>query len=381
MTVPIVTIFGGSGFIGRYVTQRMARAGWRVRVAVRRPDEAYFVRPYGVVGQVEPIQANIRDEDSTRHAIRGATAVVNCVGILAESGKQSFEAVIAEGAGRIARLAAAEGVARLVQVSAIGADREGASAYARAKAAGEAEVQAAFPAAVILRPSVVFGTEDEFFNRFAAMARMTPVLPLVGADTKFQPVYVDDVAEAAVAAATTDVAAGVYELGGPEVLTFRALTVRMLGIIRRRRVILSLPFGLAALQAGVFDLAQRLTRGLFTNTILTRDQVKLLERDNVVAPQGEGFAELGDHAHGDGGGARGLSLRLPAERPVYRDPGIGGAAAELRLWNSSRICDRRPPRRARGADRVHPRLLDRPPHAGGRASSASTGDAARPSTS
>ena len=160
MSVPIVTIFGGSGFIGRYVAQRMARAGWRVRVAVRRPDEAYFVRPYGVVGQVEPIQANVRDEASTRRAIRGADAVINCVGVLAEAGPQSFEALMDEGAGRIARIAAEEGVGRLVHVSAIGADAGSDSRYAAAKGRGEAAVRAAFPAAVILRPSIVFGSED-----------------------------------------------------------------------------------------------------------------------------------------------------------------------------------------------------------------------------
>ena len=174
MTVPVVTIFGGSGFIGRYVAQRMARAGWRVRVAVRRPDEAYFVRPYGVVGQVEPVQANIRDEASTRRAIAGADAVVNCVGVLAEAGAQTFEALMHEGAGRIARIAAEEGVARLVHVSAIGADPDSDSHYAAAKGRGEAAVRAAFPRAVILRPSIVFGTEDQFFNRFARMAQLSP---------------------------------------------------------------------------------------------------------------------------------------------------------------------------------------------------------------
>ena len=180
MPVPIVTIFGGSGFIGRYVAQRMARAGWRVRVAVRRPNEAHFVRPYGFVGQVEPIQANIRDEESTRRVIRGADAVVNCVGVLAESGKQTFDALMDQGAARIARIAAEEGVGRLVHISAIGADPASDSLYAAAKGRGEAAVRAAFPAAVILRPSVVFGVEDGFFNKFAAMARTFPVLPLVG---------------------------------------------------------------------------------------------------------------------------------------------------------------------------------------------------------
>lgn len=290
--VPIVTVFGGSGFIGRYVTQRMARAGWRVRVAVRRPDEAGFVRPYGTVGQVEPIQANIRDEASTRAAIAGASAVINCVGILGESAKQTFASVIDEGAGRIARIAAAEGVARLVHISAIGADPAGDSGYARAKAAGEAAVLASFPTAVILRPSVVFGDGDGFFRKFAAMARILPVLPIVAPEMKFQPVYVDDVAAAAVAAATGE-AAGIYELGGPEVATFRALMQRMLAVIRRRRPIVGLPMWQARLNASMLDTAQRWSGGLFTNTVLTRDQLKLLGRDNVVSPGARGLAELG----------------------------------------------------------------------------------------
>jgi NADH dehydrogenase len=291
---PIVTIFGGSGFVGRYVTQRFARAGWRVRVAVRRPNEALFVKPYGVVGQVEPIQANIRDEASTRRAIVGAQAVVNCVGILVEEGKQGFDVVQAEGAGRIARIAAAEGVRRLVHVSAIGADKDSPAGYARSKAAGEAAVTAAFPAAVILRPSIVFGVEDAFFNRFAGMARIAPVLPVVGPDTKFQPVYVDDVAAAVVKAATTDAAApGVYELGGPEVATFRELMRRMLGIIRRRRPVVALPMGLAELQAAVLDGVQKLSGGVLVNRMITRDQVRMLARDNVVSPGARGLADLG----------------------------------------------------------------------------------------
>lgn len=290
---PIATVFGGSGFIGRYVTQRLARAGWRVRVAVRRPNEALFVRTYGVVGQVEPVQANIRDEASTRRAMIGAAAVVNCVGILVEEGRQKFDAVQAEGAGRVARLAAAAGVRRLVQISAIGADPDSPSAYARTKAAGEAAVRAGFPGAVILRPSIVFGPEDGFFNRFATFAQFLPVVPMVGPDTRFQPVYVDDVAAAAVKAATEDVAPGVYELGGPEVATFRELMERMLAVIERRRMLLALPWGLARLQARSLDLVQRASLGLFTNRILTADQVALLARDNVVAEGAAGFTELG----------------------------------------------------------------------------------------
>jgi uncharacterized protein YbjT (DUF2867 family) len=292
MSVPVVTIFGGSGFIGRYICQRMARAGWRVRVAVRRPDEAYFVRPYGVVGQVEPIQANIRDEASTRRAIAGSDAVINCIGVLAEAGPQTFDALMAEGAGRVARIAAEESVRRLVQISAIGADPDSDSGYAAAKGRGEAAVRAAFPAAVILRPSVVFGTEDQFFNRFGAMARLSPVLPLVGAETRFQPVYVADVADAAVAAATRDVAPGVYELGGPEVATFRALMQRMLGIIRRRRLVVAMPSILARPVAGASDLAARITGGLLSGP-LTGDQLRQLAHDNVVSPEARGLADLG----------------------------------------------------------------------------------------
>lgn len=293
MPSPIVTVFGGSGFVGRYVCRRMARAGWRVRVAVRRPNEALFVRTYGVVGQVEPVQANIRDEDSTRRAIAGAAAVVNCVGVMVETGKQTFDAVQDDGAARIARLAAAAGVERLVHVSALGADAEGDSRYARSKAAGEAAVAAAFPGATILRPSIVFGTEDRFFNRFGRMARLSPVLPIVSPDTRFQPVYVDDVAAAVESALTGPGAPGVYELGGPETATFRALMETLLGVIRRRRLILPVPTALAALQGSALDLAQRFSFGLFVNEMLTRDQVRLLAHDNVVAPGAPGFAELG----------------------------------------------------------------------------------------
>ncbi len=289
---PTVTIFGGSGFVGRYIASRMAQAGWRVRVAVRRPNEALFVRTYGVVGQVEPVLANIRDDASVAAAVAGVDAVVNAVGILAPSGKQTFDAVQAEGAGRIARAAVAAGVGKFVQISAIGADAESESAYARTKAEGERLVAEAIPTAVILRPSIVFGTEDQFFNRFARMAMLSPVLPVVGPDTLFQPVYVDDVAAAAEAALTGDVAGGIYELGGPQVESFRDLMVRMLGVIQRRRLIVPLPFALAAFQGRMFEIAHMISGGLVP-ALITRDQVKLLERDNVVAEGAKGLADLG----------------------------------------------------------------------------------------
>lgn len=292
-TPKLVTIFGGSGFVGRYIARRMAMAGWRVRVAVRRPNEALHVRPYGAVGQVEPILANIRDEDSTRAAISGADAVINCVGILQQTNRQKFEAVHTKAAGRVARLAAEEGVARLVHVSAIGADEQAQSEYARTKALGESAVLEAFPSAVILRPSVIFGSEDAFFNRFAGLASISPVVPMVGAKTRFQPVFVDDVAQAAVIGATGNTAVGIYELGGPEVASFRDLMKRMLKSTRRNRLLVNLPFFMARIDAAILDFAQAVSLGLFTNKILTRDQVKQLAHDNVVAKGAKGFDDLG----------------------------------------------------------------------------------------
>ncbi len=289
----LVTIFGGSGFVGRYITRRMAEAGWRVRVAVRHPNDAIFVRPYGAVGQVEPVFCNIRDDASVRAVLKEADAVVNCIGILVESGRNSFGAVQAEGAGRVARLAAEQKVARLVQISAIGADADSDSVYARTKAEGEAQVLKHFPQAMILRPSIIFGHEDGFFNRFASMSRQSFALPLVGPDTRFQPVYVDDVARAAVLGVCGEAEPGVYELGGPEVETFRELMTRMLKVIRRRRLLVAVPFGMARAMGSALDLVQRLTLGLIVNKLLTRDQVLQLARDNVVAQGARGFAELG----------------------------------------------------------------------------------------
>lgn len=289
----LVTVFGGSGFIGRYIARGLARAGWRVRVAVRRPNEAGFVRTLGVVGQVEPVFCNVRDDASVAAALVGAAAAVNCVGILADRGPNRFGPVQAEAPGRIARAATAAGVARLVQLSAIGADRDAPSHYARSKAAGEEAVLEHFPAAVILRPSIVFGPEDRFFNRFAAMARLAPVLPVVGAASRFQPVHVEDVAAAAVRAVLGAAAPGIYELGGPEVLTFRECMERMLKVIDRRRPIVGVPFALARIIAGALDLAQAASLGLVHNAVLTRDQVRNLAGDSVVAAGRMGFAELG----------------------------------------------------------------------------------------
>ncbi|MEX0320032.1 MAG: complex I NDUFA9 subunit family protein [Ruegeria sp.] len=289
----LVTIYGGSGFVGRYIARRMAGEGWRVRVAVRRPNEAMFVKPYGAVGQVEPVLCNIRDDASVALAMQGADAVVNCVGVLNELGRNDFESVQAEGAGRIARLAAEQGIGRMVHISAIGADAGAGSAYSRTKAEGEAGVLRHMPDAVILRPSVIFGTEDQFFNRFAGMTRMGPFLPVVGSATRFQPVYVDDVAKAAVKGVLGEAESGVYELGGPEVKSFRALMEQMLEVIHRNRIIIGLPFWAARIMASVLDLAKYLSLQLFPNNILTRDQLKNLRKDNVVGEGAKGFADLG----------------------------------------------------------------------------------------
>lgn len=287
----LVTIVGGSGFLGRYIARRLAKDGWRVRVAVRRPNEAMFVRTYGVVGQVEPVLCNIRDDASVASVMAGADAVVNCVGVLAETGKNTFEAVQAEGAGRVARLAKAAGATKMVQISAIGADANGDSDYARTKAEGEANVLAHFPEAMIVRPSVLFGEEDGFFNRFAGMSRFGPILPIVGADTRFQPAYVDDVAAAAVQGVAGD-ATGVYELGGPDVDTMRGLMGRMLEIVRRRRLVLSIPFGIARVIAPIMGAVQFLSLGI-VKAPFTKDQLINLAQDNIVSDGAKGFEDLG----------------------------------------------------------------------------------------
>ncbi len=288
----LVTIYGGSGFVGRYIAQRMARRGWRVRVAVRRPNQAHFVKPYGTVGQVEPVFCNIRDDESVRLVMQGADAVVNCVGTFDARGKNNFDAVQQEGAERIARIAAELGAARMVHISAIGADPEGASRYAQTKGLGEIGVLQHMPNATILRPSVVFGPEDQFFNRFGAMARLAPAIPLFGAGTKFQPVYVDDVAEAAAKGAVGEVEGGVYELGGPDVASFRELIQEMLGVIRRRRLVIGFPLWLGRIAGRVFGALSFLTGGLAPSPI-TFDQALQLADDNVVGDDVKTFADLG----------------------------------------------------------------------------------------
>jgi NADH dehydrogenase len=285
-TRSVATVFGGSGFIGRYVVKRLAHKGFVVRVAVRDPEAALFLKTSGAVGQIVPLFASVENEATVHRAVDGAGLVVNRVGILAEGRKGDFQRVHAEGAGRVARLAAAAGVERLVHVSAIGADPGSPSAYGTSKAAGEQAVRAAFPDATILRPSIVFGPEDQFFNRFAALARLSPVMPVISGATRLQPVYVGDVADATMAAlAQSDATGALYELGGPRVWSFRELLAFILQQIERHRFLMDVPMGLARLQALFLELVP--------GKPLTRDQLLMLSRDNVVAAGVPGLTELG----------------------------------------------------------------------------------------
>jgi NADH dehydrogenase len=273
----LVTVFGGSGFVGRHVVRALAKREYRIRVAVRRPELAGHLQPLGRVGQIHSVQANLRYPASVEAAMRDSHVAINLVGILTQSGAQTFQAVQAEGAATVAKAAAAAG-ARMVHVSAIGADENSSSLYAQAKAAGEKAVLVAVPSTTILRPSVVFGPEDDFTNRFAALARLSPALPLIGGGaTRMQPVYVGDVATTVADAVDGKTKAGAaYELGGPEVLSMREIMELILQITDRSRMLISLPFGLARLQAMFLQLAP----GPFK---LTPDQVELLKRDNVVS--------------------------------------------------------------------------------------------------
>ena len=294
----VVVVFGGSGFVGRHAVLALARQGWRVRAAVRRPDLAGHLQPMGAVGQIQPVQANLRYPDSVRRAVEGAQAVVNLVGILAKAGPQTFEAIHVEGARAVANAARDAGAGTLVHVSALGADMRAKSGYARTKAAGEEAVLKGFPGAVILRPSLVFGPEDQLFNRFADMASLSPFLPLIGGGrTKLQPVCADDVGTAVAAACAGKARPGsIYELGGPEVVTFRQLLDRAQAWSARKRHYLRVPFWAAKLGA---MLTAPLPNGLRP---LTVDQVRMLQSDNVVsqAAQAEGrtLAGLGiAHPH------------------------------------------------------------------------------------
>jgi uncharacterized protein YbjT (DUF2867 family) len=307
----LITVFGGSGFLGRHVVRALAKRQYRIRVAVRRPDLAGFLQPLGRVGQIHAVQANLRHRPSVAAAVRGSDAVINLVGILFESGRQRFDAVQSFGAEGVA-LAAAAHNARMIHVSAIGADENSSAAYARAKWRGEQLVLAATPDATIFRPSILFGPNDDFFNRFAAIARVSPVLPLVGGGhTQFQPVFAGDVADAIADAVDGATRPGtIYELGGPEVFTFKELMEFVLATIERRRILVPLPFGVAKLQAAVFELIAQLPLRILSRPLLTRDQVELLRYNNVVS----------DAARRDGRTLEGLGIipqSISAIVPTY----------------------------------------------------------------
>jgi len=308
----LAVVFGGSGFLGRYVVKRLAAAGYVVRVAVRNVQAAMVLRPMGDVGQIVPLYAPVSEEALVARATQCAELVINLTGILAEHRKGDFMRTHAEGAGRIARLAASSVARRMIQVSAIGADAASPSLYGQSKAAGEANVLSAFPSATILRPSIIFGPEDDFFNRFAGMAAISPVIPITGGASRFQPVFAGDVADAIMAAISPDAAGKTYELGGPEVKTFKELIEFMLKIIERDRRVIDMPTGLANFQA--FFLER------LPGKILTTDQIKLLQRDNVVADAALGLDRLGITP------AR-MELILPGYLARYRPAGRRRGAA------------------------------------------------------
>lgn len=282
----VATVFGGSGFIGRHVVKRLAHKGFVVRVAVRDPEAGLFLKTAGAVGQIVPLFASLENEATVHRAVEGAGLVVNLVGILAERHAGDFRRIHAEGAGRVARLAAAAGVERLVHMSAIGADPASPSRYGTSKAAGEQAVRAAFPAATILRPSVVFGPDDQFFNRLGALAQLSPVMPVIAGSSKMQPVYVGDVADATMAALErADAAGALYELGGPRVWSFRELVAYILQETGRHRLMLDVPMAVARFHTPFLEL--------MPGKPLTRDQLLMLSRDNVVAAGMPGLVELG----------------------------------------------------------------------------------------
>ena len=293
----LAVVFGGSGFVGRHTVSALAKRGYRIRAAVRRPDLAGHLQPMGAVGQIFAVQANLRFPDSVQRAVEGADVVINCVGVLASTGAQTFDAIHVSGARAVAKAARDAGVQRLIHVSAIGADTKASANYARTKAAGKQGTLQEFPGAVILRPSIVFGPEDEFFNRFAAMARLSPAMPLIGSGvTKFQPVYVGDIAAAMANIADGQGVPGkVYELGGPETLSFRQLLERTLEYCGRKRIFVPMPFWLATLQA--------LATSPLPNALrpITVDQVRLLKSDNIVSAA----------ALNDGRALRGLGVARP----------------------------------------------------------------------
>ena len=307
----LITVIGGSGFLGRHTVRALARRGYRVRVAVRRPDLAGHLQPLGMVGQIMPVQANLRFPDSLLAACRDASAVINMVGVLYDSGPQTFDALHAAGAAAAARAASAAGAAQFIQISAIGADRDSPSRYARTKAEGEERAAREFAGATIIRPSIVFGPEDKFFNRFAGLARFAPVMPVIGGRTRFQPVFVGDVAEGIARIVDRGLADGrTYEFAGPEALTFRSLLEFTLKTIVRRRLLVPVPFFAASLVGSILQFLPR--------PQLTADQVELLKSDNVVS---EAATIEGRTLAGLGVSPSGIEAIVPAYLYRYRKAG------------------------------------------------------------
>jgi len=316
----LITVIGGSGFIGRHIVQALAKRGYRIRVAVRRPDLAGYVQPLGTPGQIMPVQANVRFPDSLRAVCDGAAVVINLTGVLYSAGPQNFDAIHVFGAEASATAARDGGARQFFQMSAIGADPDSSSDYAKSKAEGEARARAAFPGAIVIRPSIVFGPEDDFFNRFAAMARFSPALPLIGGGTtRFQPVYCGDVAEAFARLIDAGIASGTtYELGGPEVLTFKKLLEFTLATIERKRLLIPMPWTVAKMKASVL--------GLLPKPLLTLDQVELLKHDNVVSAEAK---REGRTLEGLGITPRSIESIVPSYLYRYRKAGQFTAPGKL----------------------------------------------------
>jgi NADH dehydrogenase len=287
----LVTVFGGSGFLGKHVVRALVAKGYRVRVPMRRPHIGMDLRVIGNVGQVQLMQANLRFEKSVQRAVEGSDAVINLVAVLYEAGQQSFEALHVRGAETLAKAVAAEGITNFVHVSAIGADKDSESDYARTKGEGEEIVREHVPTVDIVRPSIIFGNEDEFFNRFASMAQLSPALPLIGGGkTKFQPVYVADVADAIARRVEAEASAQTYELGGPEIYSFKELMQFMLETIGKKRLLVPVPWFAANMMGFGGEMVGAMP---FLEPFLTRDQVENLKNDNVVGQDVQGFADLG----------------------------------------------------------------------------------------
>ena len=307
MAAKLITVFGGSGFVGRHLVRALAKRGHRIRVAVRRPDLALYLQPLGSVSQIQPIQANLRYPNSVTAAVKDADAVVNLVGILAESGRQTFSSVQADGTHNVAKACQESGITNFIQMSALGADSDSSSVYAQTKAYAEQIANQLVPSATIIRPSIVFGPEDNFFNQFAGLAKILPALPLIGGgETKFQPVFVGDVAECIAKLIDGEIKSGqTYELGGPDIMSFKEILQYILDITGRKRLLVPIPFPIAMIQAAIMEW--------LPGQMLTRDQVRLLQQDNVVSA-----GAVSEHRTLEGAGIKPASVAAIVPTYLYR---------------------------------------------------------------